>query len=110
MQLTKAQRKNLELYAAYRSNTPTIWRLFRQNLVRYLVIAALIMLLNILSPSVGMESIALIFIGLFLGTLFRDVGTIWRFVRIWPATAAVLDWERLDTLLDDSNSLTTETY
>ena len=99
MQLTKAQRRNLELYATYHSEPPTFWRLFKLNLARYLVITVLLILLFVLAQVTGTESIALIVSGICLGVLIRDITRFRLFVRVWPATSAVLDWERLDALL-----------
>ena len=108
MQLTKAQRRNLELYATYHSAPPTFWQLFRQNLLRYMAIALLVSLLLALAPTAGTESLALIALGLFLGVLARDVSRFRQFVHIWPATAAVLDWQRLDALLKDPDAAVQE--
>ena len=99
MQLTKAQRRNLELYATYRIKLPSFWQLFRANLARYLVITALLILFFILASITGTESLALILTGLFLGALMRDITRFLQFVRMWPAISAVIDWERLDELL-----------
>jgi hypothetical protein len=101
MQLTKAQRRNLELYAIYRSAPPTFWQLFRHNLLRYVVILLLLMLLFVLAPVAGSETFPLMATGFFLGALARDLGRFWQFVRIWPALAIVLDWQQLDALLSD---------
>lgn len=99
MQLTKAQRRNLELYAIYHLKSPTFWQLFRSNLARYLVIAVLLMLILLLSPITGTEWLALILTGIFLGALIRDISRFLQFVRMWPAISAVIDWERLEVLL-----------
>ena len=105
MQLTNAQRSNLELYVAYRFNPPTFWSLFSKNLIRYLVIAGLIVLLALLGLIAGTETFTLFAMGLFIGILFRDIGLFLRFLRVWPATAAVLDWPRLEALLADADSI-----
>lgn len=99
MQLSKAQRHNLELYAIYHLKPPAFWQLFRSNLARYLVIAALLMLIFLLAPITGTEWLALILTGVFLGALVRDISRFLQFVRMWPAISAVIDWERLDELL-----------
>ena len=100
MQLTKAQRRNLELYAIYHKAPPTFWQLFRLNLWRYLVMTVLLILLFGLSQVTGTEWLALIATGLFLGALIRDVARFRQFVHIWPAISVVLDWERLNILLN----------
>ncbi|HSG17855.1 MAG TPA: hypothetical protein VLE70_16240 [Anaerolineae bacterium] len=109
MQLTKSQRRNLELYATYRSAPPTFWSLFRHNLPRLVFMALLVFLLYLLAPTAGTEWLALIATGLFLGVLGRDIGRFWQFVRMWPALAAVLDWQRLDMLLNSPDAAVQET-
>ena len=99
MDLTKVQRRNLELYAHYRSTTPSVWRLFRLNLRRYLVFGALLILLYALGPVGGTDFLAWLASGMLLGLLLRDLATFRRFVHIWPALEAVLDWERVERLL-----------
>ena len=107
MQLTKAQRRNLELYAQYHATPPTFWQIFRMNLTRYLILAVLIFLVYILARTAGTEALAMIAIGLFLGVLLRDISRFRQFVYMWPATSAVIDWDRLEVLLkgDDTDSL-----
>ena len=105
MQLTKSQRRNLELYATYRSAPPTFWHLFRQNLPRLVFMALLVVLIYVLAPTAGTEWLALFVTGLFLGVLVRDLGRFWQFVRMWPVLAAVLDWQRLDMLLNSPDAV-----
>ena len=102
MKLTKEQKKNLELYLLYRDSPPTIWQLLKMNLWRYLLFAVLVGLLYLLAPVAGTESIPLLATGLFLGVLGRDVGYFLRFIRVWPATAIVLDWARVEKLLSEA--------
>jgi hypothetical protein len=100
MQLTKGQRRNLELYANYHSAPPTLWQLVRQNLWRYGAIALLVILLFFLVPAAGAEYLKWIATGLFLGVLLRDISRFRQFVHTWPAMEAVLDWQRLEALLN----------
>ena len=99
MNLTREQRKNLELYKTYRDSPPSIWQLLWANSPRYLLFAFLVILLYVLAPLAGIETIPLIATGLFLGVLGRDIGRFLQFTRVWPVTAAVIDWSRLETLL-----------
>jgi len=99
MQLSKTQRRNLELYATYHSEPPTFGKLFRLNLGRYLVITVLLILLLILTNNTAMQSLSLIAIGIFIGVLIRDITRFLYFIRVWPATSAVIDWKQLDALL-----------
>ena len=102
MNLTKEQKRNLALYASYQNTAPSFWRLLRANLWRYFLFAILVILIYLLSGPAGIESISLIAAGLFFGVLIRDIGTFLRFIRVWPATAEVIDWQRLESLLAES--------
>ncbi len=104
MQLTKEQQQNLELYAKYRISPPTFWELFRLNLPRYVVFAALIAIVFFLVQFGAPQAVAWLGAGLLLGAILRDVGTFWRFVRVWPATAAVIDWDRVEALLSEADA------
>lgn len=99
MDLTREQRKSLELYKIYRDSPPSIWQLLWANSPRYLLFAFLVLLLYVLAPLAGTDSAPLVATGLFLGVLGRDIGRFLQFIRVWPATAAVIDWPRLETLL-----------
>ena len=108
MQLTKSQRRNLELYVTYRSTPPTFWQLFRQNLPRFAFMALLVVLLYVFAPTGGTEWLALIVTGLFLGVLARDIVRFWQFVRMWPVLADVLDWQRIGRLLSNRGAAVQE--
>ena len=99
MSLTKSERRNLQLYERYRDAPPTLWGLIKLNLLRYLVSALLVFLLYQIAPGAGLESLALIVIGLFIGSLVRELAHFWRFVRFWPTQSAVMDWQRVEDLL-----------
>ena len=45
-----------------------------------------------------------VLVGLFIGAMLRDIGWLRRFVKTWPSTAAVLDWDILETLLEEESS------
>ena len=109
MQLTKEQRRNLELYAKYRSSPPTFWELFRLNLPRYLLFAALIVIVYLLVQLGAPQPVVWLGAGLLLGAILRDVGTFWRFVRVWPATAAVIDWDQVEGLLSEADAPAADT-
>ena len=108
MQLTKAQKQSLAFYARYRTLPPTFWFLISRNLVRYLILFVLILFLVVIAPYTFIEPIRWVAIGVFFGVILRDIGLFWRAVNIWPMTAAVLDWERVDQLLAESNMAATE--
>lgn len=104
MHLTKEQRQNLELYVTFRSSPPTLWLFFRLNARRYLLIAVLLVILFFLAPAAGVQWLTWLAAGMLLGAILRDAGTFWRYARVWPATAAVLDWERLEALLSEGDA------
>ncbi|MDX1616750.1 MAG: hypothetical protein R3300_20755 [Candidatus Promineifilaceae bacterium] len=100
--MTKSQRRNLKLYARYRNTPPTVGGLLRENLWRYGLSFVALFLLYSLAPAAQLEALPLILGGMLIGVLARDLNRYWTFVRTWPATAAVLDWERVEDLLATS--------
>jgi len=101
MNLTKLQKRNLEMYNHYRSSPPTYKFLFRRNLKRYLISLALVILVLTITTE-GLRPFAWIILGMFINSTLKDVGIFRRFIHLWPVTSAVLNWEQIDKLLADA--------
>lgn len=101
MKLTKSHVKVLELYKKWQESPPTLWQLIAQNIFRYLLLFLLVVLLNIVAPAGGLDPLRWIAIGLFVGVLLRDIGLFLRSIRLWPLTSAILNWQRIDELLNE---------
>jgi hypothetical protein len=50
---------------------------------------------------------ALLFGGILFGFVVGDLGVSRQFVRFWPTLAQVVNWDRVDQLLDDSDHSST---
>jgi hypothetical protein len=62
----------------------------------------------ILIPIVFMlnNALGLLTAGFFFGTLLRDIRYLFRWKRVWPVVEDVIDWQRIDELLDSKSSST----
>jgi hypothetical protein len=100
MQLTKVQRQMLEQYRAYRGNRPGVGFFVRLNLWRYLLLVGAAVVAFLLLLFLGAGGSACLVLGLVAGALLRDIALFRRFKNTWPVTERVLDWERIDYLLE----------
>ena len=40
-------------------------------------------------------------VGLLIGALLRDIAVFINYIRNWPIVESVLDWDHIDTLMED---------
>jgi hypothetical protein len=101
MALSKLQRKVLERYKLSRDQPPTVRGSLETMLVSHI---ALIMFLTVLtvvgSVMTGGIYLGIFVVGLGVGAFARDIGWIRRTVQYWPILATVIDWQKVDTLLE----------
>ena len=57
----------------------------------------------VLMAALKAPAFSFILVGMVIGTLSRDLGAFRKTVRVWPALAAVLDFNRIDQLLADGD-------
>ena len=104
MQLTKLQRLVLISYRSYRQKPPRVLALlvtmWKADLILFTAIAGFTWMCFYL----GAPQWGLFMIGMGVGAKSRDLGIFRIFVKIWPALAAALDWERIDALIDPDQS------
>ena len=90
----------LQSYRLYRTQPPTFTSLtklwFRTNAIRLLV--AFFLIWTQLQSSAS-SRYSMLAIGFLWGSIFRSFFTSRQFVTVWPALAAVLDWNRVDQIL-----------
>ncbi len=95
MALTAYQRSNLEHWRLMREHGPT-WPFMISRYRRHWLIAAVWCgVMSWLLPA-GWPA----FVGLTLGFWARDVGHIRSAQSAWPALATVVDWDRLEEVLE----------
>jgi hypothetical protein len=100
MQLSKAQRKTLEQYQTYRGIRPGVGYFIRLNLWRYLLLVGAGVVAYLLLLYLGVAGSAYGILGLVAGALLRDFALFRRFKESWPVVESLLDWERLNGLLE----------
>jgi hypothetical protein len=99
--LTPQQRAYLARLRGYAADPPTVAGLWRMHLPRLAALFILFGGLAVLAAWVE-EWWAVCFAGgMIAGVLLRDHATITSSVRLWPASAAVVDWDRLDRILGE---------
>ena len=103
MKMTKLQRKTLQFFDLFRSETPTVGRQLRFNWFAWipLLIIALLGLLLLFTP--GFECGGWLWIGLVAGAFFRDIGRFRGLVRVWPVYREIINWQRVKELLETDN-------
>ena len=99
MPLTTLQRTVLERYRTFRESPPTIWRLMALASRNHAILFILISLGSIFFYLEASESAGLFYAGIGVGVILRDFGSFRTVIRIWPALARVLDWQKIDDLL-----------
>ena len=98
MLLTPGQRKLLEIYKVHRGQPPSFPSLLVKMLPMILPLAALVTFAYLfVSPS-----LALFAGGMSLGAILRQGSLAWRSVRVMPSLYEVIDWDKVDLLLRES--------
>ena len=99
MQLTEKQIRKLELSRGFGDQGPTVGWLLRQSMRSYLILLALMVPLGAFYWWAGTPTLSFFFAGLFIATVARDFRWHKQFVRDWPLSNAITDWDRVDELL-----------
>ena len=99
MQLTEIQIRKLELSRSFGSQGPTIGWLLRQSMRSYLLLLAIMIPLGAYYWQAGTPALSAFFAGLFIATVARDYRWHKQFVRDWPLSREITDWDLVDELL-----------
>lgn len=102
MKLSPAQRKTLQSYQALRAHGGSIRGQLRFNRGIYLYLLIVALLLVPLGFLLG-DGAGFLAMGAILGLLMRDFRFYRRTKQVWPAVEAVLDWPRIQELLNDAD-------
>ena len=99
MKPTPYQLKTLQAYLDLRSDNGSVLGQMRRNtwvfiyqLVRLVIGVPIAFLID--------ARFGILVLGLILGTVIRDIQFFIQRKRIWPVIAEVLDWQRIDDLLN----------
>jgi hypothetical protein len=65
------------------------------------VIFCLVIVLSFVAQRFGLAAFAL---GLLIGALLRDLVAFNHFTKTWKITKSVLDWEKINSLLENENN------
>ena len=102
MKLTRLQRKTLQFFDTFRSATPTVGRQLRFNWFAWLPLLAVIAVAVVVAFIPGLVNVGLLWIGLAVGALSRDIGRFRGLARVWPVYKEIINWERVSVLLQSS--------
>ncbi len=101
MPLTALQRTAFESYRTFRESPPTFWRLMAHASRGFAIVFIIFSLGSILLLYLEVsESAGWFYAGLGVGLIWSNIKYFRFTVRIWPVLARVLDWQKIDDLLD----------
>ncbi len=91
-----------------RNAPPTFGSLYVRYIPNHFIIAVLVVglagLFYVALPKSGAFSGVCYFLaGTFVGSVARDLGVIRRTLQAWPILADIIDWRRVDKLLDQQS-------
>ena len=91
------------LVESHRSS-PTVANYFRKSIRVHLILVALCGGAAGLFWSEGSDEAALAFLGILFGSLLRDYAWFRASVKLWPTINALMDWERIEQVLEESKA------
>jgi len=100
MALTGLQRTLLRRYQGYRSKPPTFLGLLRQSWQVEVILIAASAFGAWYAYHSHLYGAACFIGGLLVGALARDIGIFRRALQVWPALLQVLDWQRVEQVLN----------
>ncbi len=100
--LTPLHLKILKLYREYYRKTPTLGSLIRKSSWRLVTILMIFGGGGYLLWSYDLIYLMCFHFGLGLAALIRAFQSIWILQKAWPIMYIVIDWNRVDTILDES--------
>jgi len=100
MQLTKLQRKSLDLYLMFRRQKPTLITLIKISRWKILLVCAYFVVFGMFLYLIDNFFGTGIMLGMILGYLSVTIANLRVFVRLWPVISEVLDWAKVEFLLE----------
>jgi hypothetical protein len=105
MPLTKLQLQALRFYAAHRDRAPTLGEMMQLLALTFFVRMVVGAVAAVACDILRMPMVGFLACGILLGAMLRDTGVSMRSVQLWPLVGSVLDWDRVDQLLAESERL-----
>ena len=105
MHLTGQQLRTLRYYLKHKDHNPTWGEFlteFGLTLILWTVIGAVG---GILTEQIGMPLIGVFMVGMLLGAAIREAHQHDNLSRSWPALSMIVDWDRAQALLEESERL-----
>ena len=102
--MTRLQRRNLQIWLKFRDKPMRVGALFWANRRAYLLMLILFGLLGWLAYSAFGWTGASYVVVAFIVAVARDLGYFIRSARAWPLLRQLIDWTRVETLLQDEPS------
>ena len=99
MQLTPLQRHFLITYQSFRSQGISLTRMYAGSARGILLIAGYFIGATVFCYLYLSLWQAAFVLGMGIGIVLRDLFYVRRGFRLWPALAAVIDWQRVDEVL-----------
>ena len=99
--LTALERKLLVTYRAWHDRPPTLLRMVGMNWKPFLFLLVYGLGSFALCVSFHIPNVGYLVLGFVCGAILRDLGTFRRLYKLWPFLDEVLNWRRIDQLLDD---------
>lgn len=110
MKLTKSRRELLLFYQGLQGKRPTINHILRRYWRQYpLLLAVLAVLFTMVVTLTFVHQLwefCFLSAGMIVGALARDAGYVRLWRRNWPLVDAIIDWNRVDELLAQSEEST----
>jgi hypothetical protein len=98
--MTKRQRALFRFYRDYRQIPPSFLDLMPRSLKGELLLVAFFGTSAALCYLANDYPFMMLMMGMLLGALARDIGNNMRTLQIWPVFVQVLNWDRIDMMLD----------
>jgi hypothetical protein len=105
MRINKPQASLFELYRRFRTSPPRYADFFRAAWLKYLLHAVAVVAPAIaIAFAAGWPSITAFAVGLVVGVALNDESGFRQLLQLWPAIEAVLDWNKIDQLLEERSN------
>ncbi len=101
MRLNKPQAQIFENWRRFRISPPRNADYFRAVWRRYLLFVIVLLPLAALGFAMGNPWVSAFVAGAFFGVVVTNESDFRRFRQLWPALEAVLDWNKIDQLLQE---------